>query len=63
MQPRKMPNATVLDVVWEEDEEDGEDGNMKRKNEERREEEERRLMDVRTVVLRMSESGGEMKVG
>lgn len=60
MQPnRRLPNATVLDVIHEVDEEEEEAKSLKKP---RFEEEEEALMDVRTMVFGMGASG-DLRIG
>ena len=61
--PRRLPNATVLDIIQEIEEEEGEDatdqlGRVKGS----RAQEEDKLMDVRTMVFGMGVSG-DLRVG
>lgn len=65
--PRRLPNASVLDVIQEMDEEDGEnaiddDQEQLGRVKGLRVEEEHRLMDVRTMVFGMGFSG-DLRVG
>jgi hypothetical protein len=65
--PRRLPNASVLDVIQEVDEEDGEnaiddDQQQLGRVKGLRVEEEDRLMDVRTMVFGMGVSG-DLRVG
>jgi hypothetical protein len=61
---RRLPNATVLDVIHEVDEEEEEEGPFAAVpvKKSRFEEEEEALMDVRTMVFGMGASG-DLRVG
>ena len=62
VQPRRMPNATVLDVIHEEaDEAEDEEAHRPRKKT-RFQQEEERLMDVRTLVFGLG-AGADLRVG
>jgi len=63
VQPRRrLPNATVLDVIYEaEEEEDEAELNAEKAREE--EEVERKLMDVHTMVFGMGSSPADVRIG
>lgn len=58
MQPRRLPNATALDVIYEVDEEAAELVGA----EKAREEAERKLMDVHTMVFGFGPSA-DVRIG
>lgn len=63
VQPRRMPNATVLDVIHEETDEAEEDEEVGRPRKKTRfQQEEEKLMDVRTLVFGLG-AGADLRVG
>jgi hypothetical protein len=61
MQPRRLPNATVLDVIHEVDDEEADCLSLSA--EKAREEAERKLMDVHTMVFGMGASPADVRIG
>ena len=61
IKPRRLPNATVLDIIYEADEEEADCLSLSA--EKAREEAERRLMDVHTMVFGMGVSPADVRIG
>lgn len=62
VQPRRLPNATVLDVIHEVDDDAEEEKEVEAGLLPLRDEKEEKLMDVRTMVFGMG-ANGDLRVG